>query len=144
MLSQYSYPIICSEKFEQTVAFYEDHLGFTPDFEMKNFVILKRDDYDGMYIAVIDSNHEALPAEYKRPVQGMLLNYPVESVVKFYDYAYHEGLKLLSEPKDMACGRKHFYIEDPNGILIDIAENIDIRQMLTPENCKNIVYMQQA
>lgn len=144
MLSQYSYPIICSQNFEQTVAFYEDYLEFIPEFEMKGFVILKREQFDHMYLAIIDSNHEALPDEYKRPVQGMILNYPVDNVIQFYDQAYHEGLTLLSEPKDASCGRKHFYIEDPNGILIDIAQNVDITELLGTEDLDNMVVLNQA
>lgn len=144
MLSQYSYPIICSENFEKTVAFYEDHFDFVPKLEMKGFAILKRENWDNIYLSVIDSNHAAIPEEHKRPVQGLLLNYPVENVVKFYDYAYHEGLTLLSEPKDAACGRKHFYIEDPNGVLIDIAQNIDLQKFIEEQNCDDIYIAKSA
>jgi len=138
MFSQFSYPIICSDKFQETVAFYEDYFGFLPKLEAEGYVILEREGKKDVYLAIIDYEHSALPEAYKRPVQGMLLNYPVDSVVQFYDYAYHEGLKLLSEPKDSPCGRKHFYVEDPNGILIDVAENIEVSNGLTDEEGREI------
>jgi len=144
MLSQFSYPIVCSEKFNKTVAFYEDHFGFVPEFEMRGYSVLRRKDRDDVYLAVMDYNHDALPEAYKRPVQGMLLSYPVSDVDEFYDYAYHEGLTLLSEPKEMPCGRKHFFVEDPNGILIDVAKNIDIEPFLTDENHDDFLMLQQA
>jgi len=144
MLSQYSYPIICSDNFAQTIAFYEDHLDFIPEVEMKGFAILKRDNYDATYISIIDAKHDVLPKEYKRPVQGMILNYPVDNVIEFYDHAYHEGLKLLSEPKDASCGRKHFYIEDPNGILIDVAQNIELSCIVGTEEINDLFVIKQA
>jgi len=138
MLSQFSYPIVCSDSFEKTVAFYEDHFDFIPEFEVAGFVILKRQDWENSYLAVIDSQHDALPDVYKRPAQGVLLNYPVKNVLKFYDYAYHEGLSLVSEPKDVLCGRKHFFIEDPNGILIDVSEPIEISTLVGVDPCQEI------
>jgi len=144
MLSQFSYPIICSEQFSKTVAFYEDHFDYVPEFEMQGFSILKRSDRDDVYLAVISSQHDALPAAYKHPVQGMLLSYPVDDVDEFYDHVYHEGLTLMSEPRSLACGRKHFYIEDPNGILIDVAENIDISAIIANSGKDDYIMMQQA
>jgi len=137
MLSQFSYPIVCSDCFKKSVAFYEDHFDFVSAFEMDGFVILKREGWENVYLAIIDSEHDALPEHYKRPTQGLILNYPVENVIAFYDDAYHEGLNLISEPKDTLCGRKHFFIEDPSGLLIDVAENIDLSALVSIEPCGN-------
>lgn len=46
MLSQFMYPIICSEKFSQTVAFYEDHFDYHVAMEMEGFVIMQRADWN--------------------------------------------------------------------------------------------------
>lgn len=124
MLSQFSYPIICTDKYVQTVNFYEDHFDFAPEFELKDFVILKRKDYDDCYIAIISSDNETIPKQYRKAVSGMILNYPVRDVRASYQQLYWEGLNIVSEPADAPCLRKHFFVEDPNGILIDIAEDI--------------------
>jgi catechol 2,3-dioxygenase-like lactoylglutathione lyase family enzyme len=124
MLSEFSYPIICTKKFKQTVNFYEDYFNYAPELEMPCFVVLKRQDWDNCYLAVIDANHHAIPEPYRRPVSGMLLNYPVKDVEKAYDRFYLEGLNVVSEPITSLCSKKHFFIEDPNGILIDIGENV--------------------
>lgn len=144
MLSEFSYPIICSQKFEKTVAFYEDYFDFTPEFEMHGFVILKRQNWNNMYLAIIDSKHSALPDAYKKPAQGIILNYPVKNADDFHNYAYHEGLSLMSEPKDALCGRKHFYIEDPNNILIDVAENINIESLISSNENLDIRVLQAS
>ena len=144
MLSQFSYPIISSEKFSETVAFYEDHFGFTPKLEMDGFVVLEREDMADVYLGIINCKHKALPEAHRKPVTGLMLSYPVDNVIKFYDYAYHEGLTLLSEPNDALCGRKHFYVEDPNGVLVDVAENIDLNKIVSIEDCAALFVVNQA
>lgn len=134
MLTEFSYPIVCSDKFQKSVAFYEDYFGFVPALELDGFVILKREGREDSYLAIMDSMHGALPEQYRRPIQGMILNYPVTDVMSFYDHAYYEGLNLKSEPQDVICGRKHFFVEDPNGILIDVAENVDVSCLINEEH----------
>ncbi|MCB1531941.1 MAG: glyoxalase [Alphaproteobacteria bacterium] len=134
MLTQFSYPIICTEKFKDTVNYYEDHLGFVPQFEIfQNFVILKRDTYADVFIAIVDAHSQEIPQEYRRKSSGIILNFPVEDVQKTYDEFYIEGLEVLNEPKVSICGRKHFFVVDPNGILIDVAENVPLSETVPPE-----------
>lgn len=133
VLTQFSYPIICTDKFSETMAYYEDHLGFAPAFEIKGFAIMKREEYADVYIAVIDARNEEIPEAYRRPVSGMILNFPVEDVEQAHSDLYLEGLDIVSEPKMSMCGRKHFFVEDPNGILINVAENVALEETMAPE-----------
>ena len=57
-------------------------------------------------------------------VSGMILNYPTKDVRATYQQMYWEGLNIISEPVEAPCLRKHFFVEDPNGILIDVATDI--------------------
>ena len=141
MLSQFSYPMICSENFEQTVAFYEDHFDFLPALEMEGFAILSREEWTNMYLAVIDAKHPIIPEKYRKPVAGVILNFPVKDVKAMYERLYDDGLELMSEPKDVKCGRKHFFVEDPNGILIDVAEEIDMSDVMSPEELKDLCFV---
>ena len=138
MLSKFSYPIICTGDFVHTVAFYEDYFEYVPVLEMENFVILQRKEWSDMYLAIIDSNHQAIPARYRKPVRGMILSFPVHSAQKAFLELYMEGLNVLSEPEPALCGRSHFFVEDPNGILIDVAEEIDIEGLTDPEVIKEL------
>lgn len=138
MFSKFSYPIICSDKFEETVAFYEDYLGYEPAFELQGFVILTRSDCDNVYLAIMNSEHGAIPKQYRKPTSGMILSYPVSDVKASYQEMYWEGLQILSEPEDAVCGRKHFFVEDPNGILVNIAEDIDVESATCPEKMREL------
>lgn len=123
MLSEFSYPIICTDKFVETVNFYEDYLHYTPALEQSNYVILKRNDWDNCYLAILDISHPSIPQQYRKQVSGMLLNYPVANVDKTYEDFYWEGLNIVSDLETTPCYKKRFFIEDPNGILIAIGEN---------------------
>ena len=138
MLSQFSYPIICTENFKQTVAFYEDHFDFVSAFELDGFVILQRQNWPDMYLAIIDSHNKAIPEAYQRPTSGMILNFPVDDAKSTYDRLYWEGLNLVTEPQNALCGRKHFFVEDPSGILIDVAENIDLASVMDQETMEKL------
>jgi catechol 2,3-dioxygenase-like lactoylglutathione lyase family enzyme len=141
MLSQFSYPMICTDNFEQTVAFYEDYFEFMPSLEMEGFVILSRETWQDMYLAVIDCNHTTIPEKFRKPVSGMILNFPTEDVKATYEKLYDEGLDIVSEPEDAKCGRKHFFVEDPNGILIDVAEEVDMEKLMSPEELKDLCFV---
>tara|TARA_B100000780_G_scaffold242657_1_gene185540 strand:- start:139 stop:615 length:477 start_codon:yes stop_codon:yes gene_type:complete len=126
MLSNFSYPVICTRNYAQTVNFYEDHFGFAPEFEMPDFSILKRSDSENDYIAIIDENHEVIPKQYHRSIKGMILHFPVKDVNVAYQQFYWEGLNIITEPgQSPNIGLKHFFVEDPNGILISVAEALD-------------------
>lgn len=140
MLSEFSYPIVCSQKFSETVAFYEDYFDFEPAFEMEGFVVLKRRGSRDMYLAIMDANNKTLPEQYRRPVQGMILNYPVGDADAAYRKSYLDGLNVVSEsPEEALCGRRHYFVEDPNGILIDVAQEIDLADIMTVENADRYV-----
>jgi len=141
MLSQFSYPIICTDEFEQTVAFYEDYFDFLPALEMQGFVVLSSECAADMYIAVIDTKHPLIPERFKKPVSGLILSFPVKDAKAMYDKLYDEGLDLVSEPEYAKCGRKHFFVEDPNGILINIAEEIDARELMSPEEFQDLCFV---
>lgn len=127
MFAEYSYPIICTVSFAKTINFYEDHFEFLVAYETESFAILKRKNASSIYLAVMDTEHAPVPEHYHRHAGGMILNFPVHDVEQAYKELYWEGLTILGEPSvSESSGRKHFFVEDPNGILINIAQNVPI------------------
>lgn len=133
MFSEFSYPIICTKNFVKTVNFYEDYFDFEIAMEMDTFTILKRKSMKDTYLAIIDSAHETIPVQYRQPTKNMILSFPVPDVEAMYKAIYLEGLDIVSEPHDAICGRKHFFVEDPNGILVDVAQNIPLESLMKKE-----------
>ncbi len=116
------YPIICTNKLKQTINFYEDHFGFRAYYEMEHYAYLKHEEHETMHIGIVDLRHPDLPPHYKTQVSGMMLSLFTENIEEVYDELYMEGVDLASEVKQETCGRKHFTVVDPNGVIISVSQ----------------------
>lgn len=118
------YPVLMSDNIAETRDFYVRHFGFEITFEADWYVSLKSP--DGRYeLAFVAYNHETVVAEYQKPVQGLLLNFEVDSADAEYDRLIKTaGLPLRRELISEDFGQRHFQTSDPNGILVDVIEVI--------------------
>lgn len=118
------YPVLMSDNIAETRDFYVQHFGFEITFEADWYVSLKSP--DGRYeLAFVAYNHETVVAEYQKPVQGLLLNFEVDSADAEYDRLIKvAGLPLRRELISEDFGQRHFQTSDPNGILVDVIQVI--------------------
>lgn len=113
------YPVLSTTKVLETRNFYTTHFGFTPTFEADWYVSLKFGDrYE---LAILDYTHPTVPEAFRKPVQGLLLNFEVEDVDAEYERLIRgAGLPLQHDIRSEAFGQRHFITSDPNGVLIDV------------------------
>lgn len=116
------YPVLMSDKIAETCDFYVRYFGFDIVFEADWYVSLKSP--DGRHeLAFVAYNHETVVAEYQKPVQGLLLNFEVESADAEYDRLIKTaGLPLRRALITEEFGQRHFQVSDPNGLLIDVIQ----------------------
>ena len=116
------YPVLMSDKIAATRDFYVQHFGFQIVFEADWYVSLKSP--DGRHeLAFVSYTHETVVSEYQKPVQGLLLNFEVESADEEYDRLINmAGLPLRRELLTEDFGQRHFQTSDPNGILVDVIQ----------------------
>ncbi|MFF5263528.1 VOC family protein [Actinomadura viridis] len=120
------YPVICTSRLDETKDFYIRLLGYTTTFEADWYVSLKYAGTPSYELALLDHTHPTLPEAYRRPVQGLLLNYEVEDVdAEWQRLVVQEGLKPKLELRDEDFGQRHFIVADPNGVLIDVITPIE-------------------
>ena len=124
-MGQHFYPIVLTDNIVRDTNFYEDFFNFQPELEMDCFVILRHAQKPEMRLALMDQNHKTIPDSYKRSAQGIILSLPVDDVAKIYGELFDEGLELHSEPSVAPCGRRHFLVTGPGGVLIDVMEQFD-------------------
>lgn len=118
------YPVIMTADVAATAKFYVEHLRFKPLFESDWYVHLQSAEDEGVNLAVLDGDHETIPAEARGRVGGLLLNFEVEDPDAEYERARKAGLPILQELRDEDFGQRHFITSDPNGVLIDIIKPI--------------------
>ena len=118
------YPVIMTADVAATAAFYVEHFRFKPLFESDWYVHLQSAEDESVNLAVLDGDHETIPAKGRGRVGGLLLNFEVEDPDAEYDRARKAGLPILLELRDEDFGQRHFITSDPNGVLIDIIKPI--------------------
>ncbi|QOF81048.1 VOC family protein [Variovorax sp. 38R] len=119
------YPVIMTNNVAGTAAFYEAHFGFASLFTTDWYVHLQLADDASVNLAVLDGNHQTIPAEARGQVAGgLLLNFEVEDPDAVHERLKAAGLPILLSLRDEAFGQRHFITRDPNGVLIDIIKPI--------------------
>lgn len=103
--------------------FYREVLGFQTTFEADWYVSLR---FDGGELAILDRAHETIPDGFRESVTGLLLNVEVTDAAA--EHARMVGERGLTERlplRDEAFGQRHFIVEAPGGVLVDVIEPIE-------------------
>ena len=120
------YPVIMTRQLAESTDFYTRLFGFEKTFEADWYVSLRRPDPPHYELALLDADHETIPAGYRQPVQGMLLNFEVADVDAEYERLVNQaGLAAKLALRSEGFGQRHFIVADPNGVLIDVITEIE-------------------
>ncbi|MFD1329743.1 VOC family protein [Mycoplana ramosa] len=120
MKSTSYYPVVMTDDVAGTAAFYSRHFRFQPLFTSDWYVHLQSVEDEHVTLAVLDGQHDTIPAGWGGKVSGLLLNFEVEDVDAVYATCCAAGLPILTPIRDEAFGQRHFITADPNGVLIDV------------------------
>lgn len=117
------YPVIMVDDVAASVRFYREELGFEMVFESDWYVSLR---CDGGELAILDRTHPTIPEGFREPVRGLLLNVEVADAKAAYTRLVTEQrIPELLSLRDEDFGQRHFIIEAPGGVLIDVIEPIE-------------------
>ena len=119
------YPVIGTDKIMESRDFYTNHFDFDVVFEADWYVSLKSRHNPAYELALLDYHHASLPEAYRHPARGVLINFEVANVDEVYAKLKKAGLPMLLDLKSEEWGQRHFITHDPNGILIDVIQNIE-------------------
>lgn len=120
------YPVIATEDLAASTDFYTTHFGFEITFKADWYVSLNRPGEPSYELALLNPHHETVPAGYRRPVAGLLLNFEVDDVDAEYDrLVTTAGLEPKLDIRSEDFGQRHFIVADPSGVLIDVITNIE-------------------
>jgi len=119
------YPVILTDDVGMSARFYCDHFRFKALFESDWYVHLQSSEDESVNLAIMQFDHESIPAEGRHKAAGLLINFEVEDVDTEYDNAKAAGLPILTSLRDEDSGQRHFITHDPNGVLIDVIKPIE-------------------
>ena len=119
------YPVIMTDQIDAARAFYTQHFGFGITFDSDWYVSLRREGERPYELALLDHTHPTIPEGFRKPVQGILLNFEVDDVDAEYARLIEgAGLPLHLTLRSEAFGQRHFITSDPSGVLIDVITEI--------------------
>jgi len=118
------YPVLMVDDVAASAHFYREVLGFHTTFEADWYVSLRHD--DAGELAILDRSHQTIPEGFREPVDGLLINVEVSDAGAEYARMV-EGLRLPQRLalRDEPFGQRHFIVEAPGGVLIDVIEPIE-------------------
>jgi catechol 2,3-dioxygenase-like lactoylglutathione lyase family enzyme len=116
------YPVIATADVAAAHDFYASHFGFEATFTADWYVSLHRPDAPQYELALLDGSHPTIPAGHRAPLRGgLLLNFEVDDVdAEHRRLVGEEGLREALPLRTEAFGQRHFIVEAPDGVLIDV------------------------
>ena len=115
------YPVICTARLARSRDFYTRLFGFVPTFEADWYVSLVRPGAPPYELALVEHTHPTVPAAYRHPVRGLLLNIEVTDVdAEWERLVVRGGLRPELALRNEDFGQRHFIVADPDGVLVDV------------------------
>ncbi len=110
-----------TDKLNESKAFYTDVLGFGITFENDFYLLMHTPDKQAE-ISFLLPNHQSQDPVFHQPFggEGVYLTIELDDVDGMYHTLKSKGIGIKVELRDEPWGDRHFAIEDPNGIMIDL------------------------
>ena len=114
---------ILTTKLAETKTFYTNNLGFGITFENEFYLLMHTPNNEAEISFLLPNHPSQQPFFHKQfQGQGMYLTIEVDDVDVIYNEIKKKGVAVKIEIRDEPWGDRHFAIEDPNGIGIDIVK----------------------
>ncbi len=124
MKSTSYYPVLLSHDVAAAADFWCRHFRFTPLFTTDWYVHLQSTEDPATNLAILDHSHDTIPASARGRTGGVILNFEVDDPDTHHQRLNAAGLPILLPLRDEAFGQRHFIVEGPDGVLIDIIRPI--------------------
>ena len=114
---------ILTEKLTETKAFYTENLGFGVTFENEFYLLLHTPNKE-TELSFLLPNHPTQQPFFHLAYEGkgLFLTIEMDDVDVLYNTLKSKGVEIKVDLRDEPWGDRHFAIEDPNGIGIDIVK----------------------
>ena len=114
------YPVLQSADVPAAAAWFKRHFGFAPMFETDWYVHLQMPEDPAMNLAILDGQHPTIPAVGRGRSTGLLRNFEVVDVDAVLARLLAVGLTPIQPLRSEDFGQRHFILQGPEGVLIDI------------------------
>jgi len=121
-----SYPVVITKNISESKKFYQRWLDLEIVFEATWFVFLQSKGDNRISFTLIDENHPSDPPSYGAfDGKGCFLTLQVKDAAKVYHKLRTMHAPITYELKKEDWGQLRFGLTDPNGLYIDIVQQVD-------------------
>jgi catechol 2,3-dioxygenase-like lactoylglutathione lyase family enzyme len=119
-----SFPVFTINNLDAAKSFYTDNLDFGITFENEWYLHLVSE--SGIQLGFLLPDQATQPEIFHKTYNGsgVIFSLEVDDADKAYDFAREKSLNIVLELRSEDWGQRHFCIEDPNGIYLDIVQAI--------------------
>lgn len=120
------YPVFIVKDIIKSRDFYTNWLGFEVAFESDFFILLSTTAEPSYRIGFLSEEHPSSPpsAPALKANAGVFLTLQVADAKATFDQLVKAGVKITYTLKDEVWGQRRFGLTDPNGMYIDVVEQI--------------------
>ena len=120
-----SFPVFIVANLDAAESFYTEHLAF--DVVFRNEWYLHLASQTGVQLGFMLPDQPTQPKIFHRPHhgEGVIFSLEVDDADEAFAAAQSKSLNIVLELRSEDWGQRHFCVEDPNGIYLDIVQAID-------------------
>ena len=120
-----AFPVFTVENLELAKTYYIENLGFEAVFSGDWYIHLVSE--AGIQVGFLLPNQATQPKIFQKQYsgEGVIFSLEVEEADAAFAIAKSKGLNTVLDIRSEDWGQRHFVIEDPNGIHIDIVESFE-------------------
>lgn len=114
---------VVTTKLAESKAFYTNVLGFGVVFENEFYLLMNTPNHEAQISFLLPDHPSQQPLFHKSfKGEGMYLTIEVDDVDKLYNEIKKKGIDIKIDIRDEPWGDRHFAIQDPNGVGIDLVK----------------------
>lgn len=114
---------IITEKIQETKQFYTENLGFGITFENEFYLLMHTPGHQAQLSFLLPDHPSQQPLFRSRfQGEGVYLTIEVDDVDELYHRLKEKGVQIKIDIRDEPWGDRHFAIQDPNGVGIDLVK----------------------
>ena len=119
-----SFTVILVRDLTAAKAYDIGHLSFSVVFETDWYIHLST--ATGIQVGFMRAGTPEMPAIFQDAHKGtsVILSFETKDVDTAFAYVQKPGLLVVAPIKSEDWGQRHFILQDPNGILVDVIHNI--------------------
>jgi len=120
------FPVVCTDRIEESAAFYADLLGLDVVFESGWYTLLRAPGDARVQLGLVLREHPSVPEGFRDRPRGVLVTVEVPDVDAVHERARAAAHPLVQELRDEEFGQRHFMLADPDGALVDVVMAIPL------------------